>query len=68
MKLKYEEILNFGDVLYEAQCPICGEKLEWEADFDADGTNYCAKCCEKIFYMIPYKVKICIEKSRERDE
>lgn len=58
MKIKNEEILLFNDALYEAQCPICGEKIEWEANFDADGTNYSAECCGESFYMVPYRVKI----------
>lgn len=58
MKIKNEEILNFNDALYEAQCPICGGKIEWSANFDADGTDYSAECCGKSFYMVPHRVKI----------
>lgn len=58
MKIKNGEILSFSEALYKAQCPICGGLLNWEADFDADGTDYYAECCKKTFCMVSYKVKI----------
>jgi hypothetical protein len=61
MKLKNEEILPFGDALYNGQCSECGEDLEWGANFDADGTTYKATCCKKTYHMNTNTVKITID-------
>ncbi len=53
----------FGDLLYRSQCGICQEyNLEWEANFDADGTTYQAKCCGMYYSMGPATHKVNVEK------
>jgi hypothetical protein len=59
-----DTIVGFVDGLYKATCADCGEKLYWEADFDADGTNYHATCCDHRYTMYPHTVRI----HREEDE
>jgi hypothetical protein len=46
----------FQDALYRGACGDCGEGLEWEANFDADGTTYFARCCGHHYWMSPSKV------------
>jgi hypothetical protein len=65
MKVSQSSILNFGDCLYRGQCNVCGEKLEWEAAFDADGTNYHAECCDLYYTMCPWMVKVSVDKSEK---
>ena len=56
-----ERVLKFNEALYNFKCINCRIKtLDWEADFDADGTTYFARCCERFYYMEPYIVKITI--------
>jgi len=52
------ENVPFGRALHEARCGFCGEELEWEANFDADGTTYKAKCCRREFRMESERVRI----------
>lgn len=42
---------SFNLLLYDSKCGRCGEYLEWEADFNAEGTSHYAKCCN-VFYGI----------------
>lgn len=51
-------IYSFRDSLYNKVCIGCGKNLGWIADFDADGTNYYASCCNKQYVMIPNSVEI----------
>lgn len=55
-------IIGFGDALYHGACSVCGDKLEWEAAFDADGTNYYERCCGLRYRMSPHTVTISVEK------
>lgn len=48
----------FQDALYGARCPACDEKLEWEADFDADGTTHNTTCCDKMYILYPETVRV----------
>jgi hypothetical protein len=57
MKLEHGAILNFEDALYKAQCPKCKKELEWETNFDADGTTYGTECCGLVFSLSPHTVK-----------
>lgn len=61
MRVKNGDILTFETALYNAQCSVCGDLLNWEADFDADGTTYYAKCCKKSFCMSSHTIEITIE-------
>lgn len=56
MKIENGKEYNFHDCLYEAQCVICESKLYWSANFDADGTSYFSKCCNKYYWLKPSKV------------
>ena len=59
--------LPFSQTLYNFRCEVCGGKLEWEAYFDADGTDYHAKCsCCYRYRMSPATVDV--EKYREETE
>lgn len=55
-------VQDFGKCLNEAQCPQCETDLEWEATFNANGTNYHAMCCDLIFTMRPHTVTTHIDK------
>lgn len=44
---------RFKEALYHFKCLICGETVEWEANFDADGTSYSGWCCGFSYYMSP---------------
>ena len=66
MIVKDKDVVPFGPALYEAQCE-CGAKLSWEALFDADGTNYRAECCRKVYWMRPHTVTIAVEAAAEED-
>lgn len=61
MKVKDGDVLGFRDALYESQCSTCGEKLSWEADFDADGTSYHAICCDRRYRLDPRTVTVSAE-------
>jgi len=61
------ETLGFYDALYKAQCKTCKCELEWDANFDADGTTYYADCCGLDYYMKPESVVVSVE-DREKDE
>ena len=52
------KIHEFKKALYDYACPTCNKKISWEADFDADGTNYHAMCCKNNFFMQPATVTI----------
>jgi hypothetical protein len=56
-------IMGFTDGLYRAGCSECGEGLSWEANFDADGTNYYATCCGRRHVMRPYEVIITVDEA-----
>lgn len=60
-KLQNDQILPFHDALYEGRCPECNGKIYWEADFDADGTSYFGRCCNKRFRLYPSTVSVSIE-------
>jgi hypothetical protein len=45
------QVIEFSKALYQTKCPICDERVEWEAQFDADGTVYLATCCGHEFFM-----------------
>lgn len=42
-------------VLYNGACD-CGQRLDWEAQFDADGTTYTAACCGFAYWIAPHTV------------
>lgn len=68
MRIFNDEILSFRLALYESQCKDCGSKLFWEAEFDADGTNYSTECCSLRYSLAPYKVVVGVEvKDNEND-
>jgi predicted RNA-binding Zn-ribbon protein involved in translation (DUF1610 family) len=40
-------VVGFNHGLWKFDCPECGERVEWQAAFDADGTTYYGQCaCE----------------------
>lgn len=45
--------IGFHDALYKMVCEKCDDYLDWEADFDADGTTYFAFCCSRMYRMSP---------------
>lgn len=49
---------HISELLYESECPYCKYKLEFYADFDADGTSYRANCCGKTYYAITSKLRL----------
>lgn len=53
--------VGFSQALYDGVCDKCGYGLEWEANFDADGTTYNAECCDLQYYMYPSKVNISVD-------
>ena len=59
------QIASFQEALYHAECGVCGENLPWEAEFDADGTNYVAECCKRQYWMNPYQVLLTFEEGEE---
>lgn len=63
MKVENQGIYPFGDALYDGACHKCDNPLEWEASFDADGTNYYAACndCALTYTMLPSSVLIVVE-------
>jgi hypothetical protein len=62
-ELENDKIYGFSDALYNAICPICKDNIEWEADFDADGTTYGAdhEDCGLSFGFGEWTVKAYIE-------
>lgn len=56
-----EVIAEFAVALYGCGCIVCKQGLEWEANFNADGTNYYARCCGKRYVMVPHTVKVTVE-------
>lgn len=62
MILKDTEITEFKEMLYHSKCPICKNRIYWKAIFDADGTDYVAKCCDLNFQANPTQYRINIEK------
>lgn len=60
-----EKSVDFSDALYRAKCGECKEGLEWEANFDADGSNYRAECCGFIYGISPPDI---VRVFREKDE
>ena len=65
MKIESGCSYSFSDLLYRGECTVCGDVLEWEADFDADGTTYAAWCCGKSYYMRPQMYLVTIEDKEE---
>jgi hypothetical protein len=63
MKIENEKSYPFQDALNESQCRECSAGLEYEAAFDADGTNYSAECCGLIYTLSPETVKASVETS-----
>jgi hypothetical protein len=59
--MSYITMADFQKALYDYRCPTCDAPVDWEADFDADGTNYHARCCKNNFFMQPATVTIEIE-------
>lgn len=49
--------MMFNDALYKYKCE-CGDVVPWEANFDADGTTYSARCCGFFYYMAPSTVRV----------
>ena len=46
-----------------AKCTDCLARLQWEADFDADGTSYYSSCCGHQYTMYPETMRL----EREQD-
>lgn len=65
MILKDAEVAEFKKILYHGACPKCKHKVEWEADFDADGTSYFTTCCELEFRMYPIQYIVYIDEKQE---
>lgn len=65
MKIEQGKEYEFHKCLYEGQCADCESKLEWEAYFDADGTQYFANCCGKHYWLNPSKVIANYEETSE---
>ena len=61
MVIRNEQIKPFREALYHGRCMKCEEKLNWEAVFDADGTNYHARCCGQHYLMRPWSVQCIVE-------
>lgn len=57
-----EAEVDFRQALYHGVCGDCKDGLEWEANFDADGTTYFAKCCGHRYSMRPSKVVVSRDK------
>ena len=57
--------LMFKEALYHAECQQCGDKLDLEALFDADGTDYVARCCGMTYWMKPETVRFEVELDEE---
>ena len=56
------ETAPFSEALYHSICPNCRETLFWEAEFDADGTSYHARCCKHQYWMKTHTVEFdCVE-------
>lgn len=62
-----KQVLPFTQALYHGVCGECGEGLEWEAYFDADGTTYGASCCGYRYRMAPHSVTVSRERRDEDD-
>jgi hypothetical protein len=62
IRLQEGDELDFDAALTRGACNRCGQLLEWEASFDADGTNYDANCCGYNYTMFPRTVKIGVER------
>jgi hypothetical protein len=60
-------ITLFSRALHYGVCKDCGETLDWEAEFDADGTNYFAYCCKQSYHMYPNTVSIEVEFEEEEE-
>ena len=59
-----------SDFLSNSECGTCGEEyLEWEADFDADGTSHAATCftCEKTYYITPVSYRLHVYDAEEEE-
>lgn len=67
MIVKNEEDYEFEDCLYKAQCKECESTLNWEANFDADGTQYFAYCCNLQYVMSPKNVWVAIYENNGED-
>lgn len=65
MNTEYET--TFIEALYKTRCSTCRNKIQWEANFDADGTTYSATCCNLNYYMSPLSVTISIEPEKEEE-
>ena len=50
----------FTDALEYGCCGVCGQTLNWFANFDADGTTYHARCCQHYYRMSPETVKVSV--------
>lgn len=61
LKLVNGAEMDFSDALYKSKCPICGEGVEWEANFDADGTTYSARCCKQYLRLSPLTVRVSVD-------
>lgn len=58
--------LPHAKALYDAACPACGSKIEWEANFDADATTYSGSaCCGYTFRMAPATVNVSAYRNEE---
>lgn len=57
---------SFIECLYLAECPLCGDIVDWEASFDADGTNYHSSCCGLSFIMCPASVAVSVTGPEEQ--
>lgn len=53
--------IDHRTIVNKAICPKCGEKIYWEADFDANATTYHACCCELRFGLYPSTVIVSVE-------
>lgn len=64
----HDTVFSFQEALYDCVCCKCNSELWWEADFDADGTNYYASCCNIRYRMTPNTVTVSAYEDENEDE
>ncbi len=65
MSKKGDVILDFQKALYHTKCETCKDELQWEANFDADGTTYYVECCGTGYWLSPATVRFTSEPAED---